>query len=203
MEFNRCLIDKLLCFTAFQFFLALHLWLSHIEGALLLSRACKQRISGQVVGHVPQADFSPDANEADSLHDGTATSHCHYFKDMFNPAAYPPSGSVAELLSSAQFFMPATLALKVLAKALIGKRLQRFLGAVHRIYPDTFAGIGRIKQLGKDLAVMDTRISHFIAADKLVSNINAEVILVTEERFAVLLCPAGIDLFLPPLCFRP
>jgi hypothetical protein len=203
MGFNHCIIDKMLSFAAFQLFLAPYLRFSRVPGTLLLSGGCKYRISRQIVGHVPQADFGPDANEADSTCDGTACSHRHYPKDMFNPAAHPRSASVAALLSGTQFLMPTALALNVLAKVLVGKRLQRILGTIGGICIDVFVRIFRIKQLGKDLAVMDARISHFITADKFVSNINAEVILLAEERFAVFLRPAGIGVFLPPLCLRP
>ena len=104
--------------------------------SLLLSGGRKQRISRQIVGHVPQADLGPDPNEADSPYDGTASSHRHDPKDMFNPAAHPRSASVAESFSGTQLLMPTAFALNVLAKVLVGKRLQRFFGTIGGICID-------------------------------------------------------------------
>ena len=128
----------------------------------------------------------PNANSADSAHHRAAGTHRHHSKYMFNSATYSCPTSISLLFSCCQFFMPASFTLNMFPKSLFLQLVQRFLRTIGRISPDIFAGIARIKQFGKYLAVMDARISHVVAANKFVPDINADVVLITKERFTVL-----------------
>ena len=160
-------------------------------------------IASHIVCHVPQSDLSSDTDYAYTTHNRTAGTHRHDTKYMFNTATYSRPTPISLLFSGGQFLVPASFTLYMLAKSLFVQLMQRILGAVCRISPDIFTGIARIKQFGKYLAVMDAGISHVVTANKFVPDINADVVLVAKERCAVLLRPAGIGIFLTPLCFRP
>ena len=115
---------------------------------------------------------------------------------MLNSTADFRPASITSLLSSCKFFMPVALALDMFSKSLLLQRFQRFLGAICRVSPHILTGIAEIKQFGKYLAVMNTGIGHFVTANKFVPGINADMVFITKERFAVLLRPTGIGIFL-------
>ena len=160
-------------------------------------------ISGHIIGDVAQSDLGSDTDYTNSTHYRAAGTHGHDAKDVFNSAPYPCPASISLLLSSGEFLVPAAFSLNMFAKSLFLQLNQRVLGTICRICPDISAGIAWIKQFGKDLAVMDTCISHFVAANKLVPDINADMVLIAKERFTILLRPAGIGVFLSPLCRVP
>ena len=170
---------------------------------LPLSSSRQQGITGQVVGHVTQADLGPDPDETDPAHYCAAGAHRYHAKDMLDATAHPGSAPVALLLPGRQFLMPTALALQMLTKALLLKFLQRFFGAIGGVRPDISAGIVRIKQHGKHLTVVHTGIGHRVAADKLVVRIDTDMILVAKKRFTVLLRPAGVYVFLSPFTLAP
>lgn len=64
-------------------------------------------------------------------------------------------------------------------------------------------GIVQIKQPGKHLAVMGTGVGDLIAANALVTDIDTDMVFLAKERFAVLLGPAGVRVFLPAFRFVP
>ena len=160
-------------------------------------------IASHVVCYVPQADLGSDAYGTNTAHHRAAGTHCHDAKDVFNSAPYSRPTPISLLFSCCQFLVPASFTLDMCAKSLFLQLVQGVLGTIRRISPYIFAGITRIKQFGKYLAVMDARISYIIATDKLVPDINGNVVLITKERFTVLLRPARIGIFLPPLCCGP
>ena len=170
---------------------------------LPLSSRRQHRISGQIVGHVSQPDFSPDPDDTDSPHQGAAGAHRHDAKDMLDAAAHPGSGSITPLLAGGQFLVPTALALQMLTKALLLEFLQRLLGAIGGIGPDILAGIVRIKQFGKHLTVVYARIGNHITADKLVAGIDADMVLVPKEGDTLSLRPARLGIFLPFLAVAP
>ena len=163
----------------------------------------QQGITGHVVCHVPQADLGSDTDYTNTAHHRAAGTHCHDPKYVFNSATYSRPTPISLLFSGCQFLMPASFTLDMCTKSLFLQLLQRFFRTIGRISPDSFAGIARIKQFAKYLAVMDARISHVVAANKLVPGINGDVVLITKERLTVLFRPAGIGIFLSPLCCGP
>lgn len=172
----------------------------HIVGGLILLRRRQHGKSGHVIGHVPQSDLGLTTNYADTTHHRAAGTHCHDSKDMFNPASYSCPTPIPLLFTGCQLPMPAAFALDMFTKSLILQLVQCGLRSICRISPHIFAGIARIKQFSKYLAVKSACISHFVAANEFMPDINGDVVLVAKERFTVLFRPAGIGIFLPSLC---
>jgi hypothetical protein len=50
---------------------------------------------------------------------------------------------------------------------------------------------------------MDTCVGDRIAANELMTDVDTDMVLLTKERLAVLLGPAGVRIFLPALRFVP
>lgn len=178
---------------------------ARVRGLAVLPPSCTSQhgIAGHVVSHVSQSNLSLDADYTDSTHHGTTSSHSHNAKHMFDSTSNFGSAPVATLLPRCQLLVPAALTLNMFTKSLLFQLSQRVVGTICRISPDIPAGIARIKQFSKYLAVMDTGISNVVAANKFMPDIDTDVVLVAKERGTVLLRPAGIRVLLPFLCCGP
>ena len=146
-----------------------------------------------IVRQVSESDFGPSScNSYGSQYRITGLLRLHA-EDMFNSRANSGPASIASLFGFGQFAIPAAFTLNVFAKTVLLQALQPFFRPIRRIRPDVFAGV-LCQNLFKYIAVMLRSICYGIVPNQLVTDINRDMIFVTEKRLAVLLGPAGINI---------
>ena len=164
---------------------------------------CQQRIPVDIVSKITQPDLYPGADHANTAQDKISCHHRLYPKHVLNPGSNPCPRPVALLLPLGQCAVFTALALQMLSKPQLRKPFYRLLGSIGRISIHITATIVFIQKLFKYLAVMYRRIRNLVSPDKFVLYINRDMILIPIIGFSVLFGPAGINIFLPLLCFLP
>ena len=141
----------------------------------------QKRISTQVVGQVSQADCCCCPQETDASQYRVTCTLGLDAKDMLNPGTSLCASPIPSLFPIGELLFARTLPLNMLSIAHLLQPVDLLLRAIGRISPDISAGILRIKQFFKHVAVMHFRTAHRITTDQLVFHISRDMVFVAKE----------------------
>lgn len=132
----------------------------------------KSPVSIQVIGQVTKPYLGHCPYEADAAHDHVICSLRLHSENMFNPRANLRSCPVSLQLPLRKFLIARAFALQVFTIPIFMQLINTILRSIGRICPHITAGIARIQQLVKHIAVMHFGAGHMKTPDQLVFHIH-------------------------------
>ena len=159
----------------------------------------KSTISIKIKGQVTQPYLGPGAYNSNATQNHIPSPLCLNAKDMFNSGSNSGSSSVSLLLPVRELTTTRAFSLNMLPITIFPQLLYCLLGAICRICPNVFTTVIGIKKFFENIAVMHVGPGHGVLSDKFVFHINRNMVLIAEEIFFILSCPASISIFLPRL----
>jgi len=163
----------------------------------------QKRISTQVVRQIAEADCCRCPHETDASQYHVACTLNLDAKDMLNPGTSLCASPIPSPFPISELLVARTFTLNMLPITHLLQPVDLLLRAIGRISPDIAAGILRIKQFFKHVAIVHFRTAHRVTTDQFVLHISRDMVLVAKEIFAILLGPAGIGIFLAALVIAP
>jgi len=150
-----------------------------------------------VVNQVHQADLDCSPHLTFGAYPKpSAGHHVLMAEDMFYPGAGSGTGPVGLLFLFVQLPVSVPFVMNPTRVSLFLELRFSFLRAVGRVGPYGATTVLLVEQFVEHLAVVDRRIGHRITPDQLVFLVDVDVILVAVVALAMLLGPAGIEVFL-------
>ena len=172
-------------------------------GRMLPMNENKSPISVEVVGQIAQTYFGHCPYEADSAHDHVSCPLRLYSENMFNPGADLRSCPVSLQFPFRELVISTAFALQMLTISIFMQLADAVLRPVGRISPHITAGIARIQQLVKHIAVVHFGTGYMKTSDQFMLCIHRYVVFIAERTLTILLGPASVRVFLALLILAP